>query len=149
MNEKYVFLRNAGSLEYKKKLELIADLGLDPFAREHADDPRFDLKIILYESKHWFVFKNQHHYPDIEHQFMFIYQEYVETFFDLPDGVAADLWKVAAQVCKDYGIVGGGLSLRFGPPEKSGATVRHLHAQLIVPKDGKRTAAWYGIKPEE
>jgi len=65
------------------------------------------------------------------------------------DEVAADLWKLAAQVCNDYNIPGGGLSLRFGPPEKSGATVRHLHAQLIVPKDGKRTAAWYGIKPEE
>lgn len=149
MSEKYVFPQNAGSSEYKKKLILIAELGLDPFAREYVSDPRFDTKIILYENKHWFVFKNQHQYPDIEHQFMFIYQEYAETFLDLPSEAAADLWELAAKVCKDYNILGGGLSLRFGIPEKSGATVRHLHAQLIVPKDGKRTAAWYGTKPEE
>lgn len=142
----FVYEKNARSEDYKKKLQIIKELGIDPFARENINDPRFEVKKILYETEYWFVFENQHSYPDTKHQFVFVSQRYAEHFDQLPIGAFADLFAVGQQVCSDFKIPGGGflMSMRFGDPKKSGATVLHLHAQILVPKDGKKISAWFG-----
>ena len=39
---------------------------------------------------------------------------------------------------KKYKIEGGGLTVRFGNSDYTGATVHHLHFHLIVPKFNKK-----------
>lgn len=147
----YVYIHNAGSPDYKKKLGMIHALGIDPFAREHIEDKRFDPKKILYETAYWFVFENQHSYPDTKHQFVFVAQKYAESFTELPIGAHADLFALGQQVCDDYRVPGGAYLFfqRFGDPASSGATVQHLHAQIVVPKEGRQVTAFFGLKPTE
>ena len=147
--KQYVYIPNARSEEYKQKLEKIAELGIDPFSRENITDPRFDPKTILHETQYWFVFENQYSYPDTKRQFVFVSQQYAESFSELPIGALANLYALAQQVCDEHKIPGGGLIMRFGDPAKSGATVLHLHAQLLVPKDGKKISAWFGSEKEK
>lgn len=146
--KEYVYIPNAGSDDYRKKLEIIKNLGIDPFGREYIEDPRFEPKKILYETPFWFAFENQHRYPGTKHQFVFVSQKYAENFMQLPIGAYADLFAVGNEVCCDFKVPGGGFIFfsRFGDPASSGATVYHLHAQIIVPEEGDRVAAWFGSK---
>lgn len=147
MKKSYVYPENGKrSDEYFKKLKVIESLGIDPFSKEFLSDERFDAKEILDETEHWFVFENQHKYEDVKHQFVFVSQQYAESFIELPAGAANDLFMLVEKICKVFSIDGGGLSLRFGDPKKSGATVLHLHAQLTVPHDNKSVAIWLGSK---
>lgn len=142
--DSYVYIQNARSSEYKAKLELLEKLGLDPFAKEQLNDVRFDIKNIIIESKHWFVFKNQHEYVNTKHQFVFVSNEYAETIWDLSPDAQLDLFTIMNTVRTEYDITGGGFISRFGVPEKSGATVKHLHIQLIEPEDGHAVPTWFG-----
>jgi diadenosine tetraphosphate (Ap4A) HIT family hydrolase len=146
MQKKFVYIENAGSEEYKKKLQIIDDLGIDPFGRQFIEDPRFDPKKILYETPYWFAFENQHKYPGTKHQFVIVSQRYAETFSELSIGAYADLFAIGEEILSMYKIKGGGYLFysRFGDPKNSGATVYHLHAQIIVPEEGHRVAAWFG-----
>lgn len=144
----YVYTANASSPDYKKKLELIEALGIDPFARNAIEDVRFEPKKIILESDHWFVFENQHRYKDAQFQFVFVSQHYGESMWDFSPEAQENLFTLAKEICGKYNIVGGGFSMRFGTPSKSGATVKHFHAQLIVPEEGKVVCVYFGKKEE-
>ncbi len=144
----YVYVHNAGSEDYKKKLEMIHELGIDPFGREYIEDARFEAKKILYETPYWFAFENQHKYQGTKHQFVVVAQTYAEDFPELPPKSYENLFALKKQICDDYGVTGGGILFfsRFGDPALSGATVYHLHAQIVVPEEDGRIAAWFGKK---
>lgn len=151
MNRKpYVCISNVQdtgySEEYKKILQLIIDLGIDPFTKEYLTDPRFGQKEILYESDHWIVFKNQYQYRDTSLHFIFVSKEYGESITDFSPEIQLDFFSIFKKICEKFNIEGGGLSLRFGNPKISGATVQHFHAQLVVPEDKKVVAVYYGSK---
>jgi diadenosine tetraphosphate (Ap4A) HIT family hydrolase len=146
MKAPYVYPKNAGSDEYRKKLEFIDELGINPFAQKYLTDPRFDQKEIIFETKHWSVFSNQHKYKDVEHQFVFVSKEESETLWELSPAAYLNLRATIKAVCRKNKIEGGGIVSRFGLPNKSGATVKHLHVQLLVPRDRCAIAAWFGSK---
>ena len=134
--------------EYAKKLAQINEQGIDPFARENISREDFGPKELIIETQYWFAFKNQHSYPDIEHQIVIASIQYAESFAELSPEAHADFFSAAKQLCEMYGISGGGLIMRFGAPALSGASVLHLHGQLLVPKKHKKTAAWFGSEQE-
>ena len=138
----YVDIHNARSQEYRQKLEKILEQGVDPFDKIFLG--QFDEKEILYETEHWFAFLNQHQYPGTQYQFVIVTQKYMEHFEELPIGAITDLFALAQKICHEYDIPGGGLTMRFGDTVFSGATVKHLHAQLIVPEKGKKVCVWFG-----
>ena len=140
----YVDPLNGSTEEYRKKLQQIAEQGIDPFAKNHLRD--FDSKEIILETKHWFVFNNQHAYADTKYQLVIVAQEYKEIFSELTNEEKLDLFAVAEKLCERFSIDGGGITMRFGNTKKSGATVKRLHAQIIFPEDGKQVAAWFGSK---
>ncbi len=149
MNKPYVFVENGRTPEYRAKLELIDSLGIDPFAREYISDPRFDAKEVIMETEHWYVFANQHKYTSTKHQFVFVSQEEVETLWELSPTAHTDLVNLIKKMCEENNIIGGGIVSRFGPGHKSGATVKHLHVQLMEPEDGNKIAAWFGHEKEK
>ncbi|HTH93403.1 MAG TPA: hypothetical protein VL576_02920 [Candidatus Paceibacterota bacterium] len=120
------------------------EVGIDPFDKKYLYDPEFEVKNVLYETDFWIVFTNQHKYQKTKHQFVFVSQEYVETLWELPAEAHADLIGLFKKITQEYNIKGGGITTRFGDPEKSGATVKHLHLQLIEPEDGQAVPAWFG-----
>ncbi len=145
MQEKrYVFVENARSEEYRKKLEFIEELGIDPFAEEYLTDPRFGIKNFLHRTDHWIVFTNQHKYPGTKHQFMIVSRQYAEAVWELPPEAQIELHTLCKMLIEENNILGCGIFYRFGIPSKSGATASHLHVQLSEPEDGHAIAAWFG-----
>lgn len=134
MLEKFVDLRYAKSDDYRKVLEEIQREGKCPFCPENF---RWHRKPILKEGGHWFLTKAAWPYQDTKFHFLIIGREHKEK---LPELSWLDLTEViilANWAARKFRIKGGGISLRFGDTDYTGATVKHLHFHLIVPEKGK------------
>ncbi|MES2224713.1 MAG: hypothetical protein V4478_01870 [Patescibacteria group bacterium] len=126
----YVDVSNARNEEYKKLLQEIADNGDDPFSREFIE--KYHGKPIIKTGTYWYITPSKQPYPNAKYNFLFISNFYAETVKDLDPAAFAELQQLHIEICEEYQIDGGALCMRFGKTSATGATVKRLHAQLIV-----------------
>ena len=138
----YVNINNVRSEEMKKKWQRIIDDNVDPFDPQHVEK-YIDGKILM-RFTYWYVFKNDHPYPGIDHQFVIVSNEFKTSFTEITKDEMFEFYLTAEILTKEYGIIGGALIMRFGDTTFSGGSVMHLHGQLLVPEEGKKVAAWFG-----
>ena len=132
-NSTYVDIRNIKPDDEKQKetmLKIIKN-GDDPFAMDNL--LKYHQMPVLDKSKYWVLTSNQY-YKDAEFRFLIILKEYKENLTELTAAEWGDLLKLVKMVSKQFKIKGGGFAMRFGDTSLSGATVKHLHCHLIVPK---------------
>ncbi len=125
----YVDINNAHGEKMLATLQQIIEDGVDPFSLEHMQ--KYHERPILEIGKYWFVTENQWPYPNTRVHLLFITVEYAETFKDIPSDAFAELEELCEKYSEQYGVEGGALCMRFGKTSMTGATVKHLHAQLI------------------
>lgn len=138
----FVDIENTRTPEMRVKWKKILKSGENPFDLKYFHK-WVEGKIIM-RSRYWFVFINNYPYDDIEHQFVIVSKKFYTNVVQIPQGEFANLQIITKKLIAKYGIKGGGLSMRFGDTKLSSGTVMHIHAQLIVPKPGKKTAVWLG-----
>lgn len=134
MNE-IVNLESARTEEYRKVLEQIVKDGKCPFCEENF---RYHNEPILWTCGDWFITRNRYSYKEAEMAFLILNtKKHTEKYSELgpKDHLAIEM--LISWAVKEFGILGGGIAMRFGEPKFTGATVRHLHAHLIVPKIGE------------
>ena len=117
------------SKEQKRVMEQIIKDGGDPFSKENIH--KYHSKPIIKEGKYWFVTENQWPYTNKKEQYLFITNNYIDNLNDLPNEAFAELLELAKWCVEQFKMKGGALCMRFGDSLVSGATVKHLHAQLI------------------
>lgn len=145
---KYVETRNVRSPEMKEKWLGIERDGVDPFDPQYVEK-YIGGKILLF-SDHWYAFENDHKYSeDVLHQFVIPSKNFYRTFSEVPPDASLDLDYICQKLVDKFNIKGGVRFQRFGDPLTSGASVIHLHAQLMVPKPGKKITAWFGSEYSE
>jgi len=127
--------RNAKSKGYGKVIRAIADTKQCPFC---PDNFKYHKKPILRRSHGWFITENSWPYKNSQKHFLIIALKHKETLAELTLADTRDILHLAAWAVKTYGIKGGGLTMRFGDTNYTGATVAHLHAHLIYPEAGKK-----------
>lgn len=131
MPTKYVDPRNAGTAKYAEVLRQINKEGRCPFcpgelAKTH-DNP------VIFTTEHWLITTNQFSYPKAEFRFLIILRHrHVENFVDLTDEEMGDVLTAYKWLLQDKKLSGSTLLLRQGETSRTGATVKHLHAQVIV-----------------
>lgn len=130
-NKKFVAPRFAKDERYKKVLNEIASAGVCPFCPENF---RWHTKPILKRSGGWFITENFSSYKNALHHLIIVNKKHKEHFTELSAKDWRDLSHLASWAIRKFKIKGGGLALRFGDTDFTGATVRHLHAHLIVPR---------------
>jgi diadenosine tetraphosphate (Ap4A) HIT family hydrolase len=143
----YVNINNTRNEEMRKRWEKYLEDDIDPFSR--AEFEKCITEPIILEVKHWYVFKNEYPYDGRKYQFVIVTQIFFTDLDTLPDEVGLELKYVKIELSNMYGIKGSGLVMRLGDTSISGASVTHLHAQLIVPEENKRVAAWFGSEKKE
>lgn len=105
--------------------------GVCPFCAEHF--AKYHPKPILKETDYWFVTENMSPYEGTTHHFIFVYKpQHTNSLADVSPEASADLHRLAAEICAEYQIAGGGLFIRFGAGGYNGSSVEHLHAQLVT-----------------
>jgi hypothetical protein len=125
----FVDINNVRNDEMRHMWQKIIDDGVDPFDLQYMSN--YHPKPILKVGKDWFITENNWMYPNAKHQFLFITKEYAETFADITPEAFIELQTLLIEFCTEYNIKGGALCWRFGDTSVTGATVKHLHAQLI------------------
>lgn len=127
----FIEMSNVRTEKQRRVMEEILEAGHCPFCLENLD--RWHKPVILKEGRHWIVTYNQWRYPNTELHLLFIAREHAEDVSDLPSEAGAELFDLAKWAKSRFGIQGGALAMRYGEPALTGATVRHLHAQIVVP----------------
>lgn len=129
MKKSYVNMENVRDIQHEV-LEQIHKEGICPFCPEHIN--RFHKKPTIKESNHWLLTENQWPYQNTRVHLLVIYKTHAETLHDIHPHAGQELLELAQWADITYNFEGGALGLRFGNPEKNGATVRHIHAQILT-----------------
>ena len=115
--------------EYAQALAKIEEAGICPFCEEHL--PKHHGKPILFRNAHWIVTENAWPYEGTRHQFVLIARDHIESAEVLSSEAWEALGSAYRRLVSDYQLEGATLLLRTGMTEYTGASVAHLHAQLI------------------
>ncbi len=145
--EKTVDINNARKAEQIRVMRQIIADGKDPFAWENL--PLYHSNEILKKGKFWLVTENQWSYDNARVQLLFIYKENVSSPGEVSDEAFNELFAFFRLFTEKYQIIGGALCMRFGSTQYSGASVNHLHAQIISPQEGTQCTYWIGSQKTE
>lgn len=127
----FVDLDNAREPEQRAVMEEIIASGKCPFCQENftpsAEQP------ILKQGKYWWLTPNRWPYKNTKLQILAISNTHAEKLSELDPAAGQELLELLAELEREHQVPGGGVALRFGDTNYSAGSVKHLHAQFIVP----------------
>ena len=127
---RHLNLAHHRSDKQKTLMERILKDGVCPFCQKHFK--KYHPKPILKTTTHWVVTENMEPYEGTRVHLLFIYKkEHATTLAEISESAAEELLKLTSWATKRFRIEGGALFMRFGDSDRTGASVSHLHAQLI------------------
>jgi diadenosine tetraphosphate (Ap4A) HIT family hydrolase len=85
------------------------------------------------EGEFWIVTKNQWPYEHTKFHYLAILKRHAELLSQLTYEEGAELIQLFGKLEKKLDVPGGGFAMRFGDTNYSSGTVKHLHAQFIIP----------------
>jgi diadenosine tetraphosphate (Ap4A) HIT family hydrolase len=125
-----VNMDNARVDDQREVMQQIIDDGVCPFCEENLE--KYHPKPILFRTGYWIVTENAWPYKATKKHFLLVYRpSHLEKSEDLPPEALTDLAVVMARLSHEQGLTHGTLLMRFGDMAKTGATVKHLHIQLV------------------
>lgn len=102
-------------------------------------DPNIIGQEIIFKTKYWYISENMFPYEGAEHQFLIAANDPIYTFENMNLEMWAELQQIWLTLINKYNMKGGAFCFRYGDPAKSGATLKRLHAHLIMPQEEKKT----------
>ena len=140
INKKLINQRFAKSKMYSRVLKEAIGEKVCPLCHM-----RWHTNPILKRDNGWMITENFQPYKNAQHHFVIISKKHRENFSELTSSDWQAIRNLAVWALRKFKIRGGGLAMRFGDTEHTGATVSHLHAHLIVPKiqNGKAKPVWF------
>lgn len=129
--ENQVDLNNARRNDQKKVMEQIIKDKKCPFCAENLRT--YHTQKIHTENEFWILTDNQYPYTGTKSHLIAIAKNHAEKLSELPTGAGEALLDLMKWAEKEFCSTGGAFAMRFGETKFSGATVKHLHAQFILP----------------
>ena len=129
-DNKYVDSRYAKGGKYSQVIQDIQSQGVCPFC---PDTFKWHTNPILKIDGGWLITRSFNPYAGTQEHFLIISQEHKEQLVELTPKDLYAILKLAQWATIEFKLQGGLLALRFGDSEHTGATVKHLHAHLVVP----------------
>ncbi len=124
-------LDNARHADQRQIMQTINDRDESPFLLKNLR--KYHPLPILKKGKYWYVTPNQWPYDHTQYHFLIIHQEDISDLTQVTPEAAQELIELSQWLQQKYKLVGGALCMRFGDTNYTGGSVRHLHAQFIVP----------------
>jgi ATP adenylyltransferase len=122
--------RNRPEGTYSQVLDKINKDGVCPFCPEHVTN--YHPNPILKDGKHWLYTTNAYPYKGAVHHFLLIHKTHIENFQDISPAAWLELQELINLIHTEHSIKGGAFVCRFGETKYTGASVAHLHAQIII-----------------
>ena len=133
-----------GRGDYERVINTIEQTGQCPFCPENF---KYHKKNVLRKEGNWLITPNSWPYPNAKYHFIIIGIKHKEQFKEVTPTDFYSVSKLVNWAIKKYKIPGGGLTMRFGKTQYTGATVCHIHFHLISPirKKGKTNPVFFAI----
>lgn len=134
MNKSGLDLKNARRKDQIKMMKKIIGDNVCPFCHDFVDkkEPMYHLNPILIETDFWIATRNAWPYENTKEHLLFVIKRHILIPEEMTEKEIVDLWDIIKKVKKKLGITHSTLLMRSDSTNKTGATVHHLHAQLIV-----------------
>lgn len=113
-------------LDYAEKLKEIERNGICPFCERRFLDSSNEL---LEEAKYWFVTRNYEPYKGSDSHLLLIPKRHIEHIGELSNQSRHEFIDLNIKYSGD--MQSGGIAMRFGDIENTGASVAHLHSHII------------------
>lgn len=130
---RYVNNRNAlrpdASGGYHKVIKKIQEDGICPFCSENLK--KYHKMPILQHSRYWLTTTNMYPYKGSKKHLLIIHSEHITDVSEISREAWLDLHDVIGEIARKHHINGATLLLRFGDTNYTGASVSHLHLQLV------------------
>lgn len=132
MKKPFVSINNAGLRGgYRKDLERIRRDGVCPFCPENL--ARYHRKPTIKQGRWWVLTENGYPYKGARHHLLIIHRRHIENIADIAPAAWRELLLMTQSEIKKRRMEGGTFYLRFGETSYTGASVAHLHGNLISP----------------
>jgi diadenosine tetraphosphate (Ap4A) HIT family hydrolase len=95
---------------------------------------------ILLQTRHWSVTPNEFPYRGTSLHLLLVPDQHAADLLDLSEEVRQDFWEALAAVAREHKLSHYGLGVRNGDCRYTGATIRHVHAHVLVGDDGDARA---------
>lgn len=128
---KHVDLDNARFDDQRDVMREIIANDECPFCLENLK--KYHTPPTIKETRHWLLTSNRWPYKNVKHHLLIILKTHKEELTELTAEEGAELAEILAFAQEYTKAPGGGFAMRFGDTDYSAGTVRHLHAQFIVP----------------
>ena len=128
--------RNARKGGYQTVIDTIHKQGKCPFCKENF---AYHKNPILKRKNGWFISKNSWPYKNTKYHFIIIGEKHKEKFSELTKNDFEAVSYLTNWVIKKFKIPGGALTMRFGDTNLTGASVTHLHFNVLSPQRDKKT----------
>jgi len=87
---------------------------------------------VLFETAHWAVTPNEFPYAGTRLHLLVVPHRHVNDMLDLGDAALADCWAAMRLIRERFELDHYGLGVRNGDCGFTGATIRHVHAHVLV-----------------
>lgn len=114
---------------YNSIINDIATKGVCPFCPEHL--AQYHHNPILEETDNWLLTDNMHPYENASQQLLVIHRNHIETLDEVTSSAWSELQLIISLAGKIRDIKGGTLLMRYGDTTYTGASVVHIHAQIV------------------
>lgn len=128
MSTSFVNPDNSKRGDYAKVIDDIAKEKICPFCPEHIH--RIHPNPIV-EKTYWLVTDNAYPYKPVKQHLLLVHKAHIETVAELSKEAWSELQDIIVELSKDKNMAGGALMMRFGDTKYTGASVTHLHAQVV------------------
>ena len=134
MNKSGLNLKNARREDQVKVMKQIIADGICPFCHDFVDKkkPAYHSNPVLIETDFWIVTRNAWPYKNTKEHLILVIKRHILMPEEMTKEETLDLWNILAKIKKKLNITHSTLLMRSDSTNKTGATVQHLHAQLIV-----------------
>lgn len=116
---------------YGEVIDAIKKDGVCPFCPEHL--ATYHKNQIIAEGAYWLLTNNMYPYQGTKYHVLILHKKHIESFSELTPAAWAELHRMVADHLAKNKIPGGTFVLRFGDTDYTGASVKHLHANLVSP----------------
>lgn len=115
---------------YKNVLEKIKTDSVCPFCKEQL--AKYHTNPILKENATWLITKNMYPYKNTKEHFLLIHKEHISSVTEMTEAEQKDLHELINWATHEFKLLGATFFMRYGDTRYTGATVGHLHGQLVA-----------------
>jgi diadenosine tetraphosphate (Ap4A) HIT family hydrolase len=123
-------IQNARNPLQIENMQKISAEGFCPFCPEHME--KYHTPPILKRGTHWYATPNMYPYEHSVQHVLFVTNKHLTNSSELSEAEWSELKTMVDWVMKEQSLTHGTLLMRSGDMSKTGSTVLHLHAQLVV-----------------